>query len=121
MKDKLLGVVKTIFPEDLFSVCERHEKVGALFYEIRDKSSLGNNLWASFFIYDDEPEVICIEINNVMRKATIDEVHTVVIEAINTAIELREKLAKLKEGKDKLIQLEKERKGETDVYTQNTD
>ena len=112
MQDKLLGIIKTLFPEELFSIGERHEKVGALFYEIRDKNSSGNNLWATFFIYDDEPGIVCIEINNVMRKATVDEVNDVVIEAINTAIELREKMARLKEGKDKLIQLEIDRKKE---------
>jgi hypothetical protein len=110
MKDKLLGIIKMLFPEDLFTVGERHEKIGALFYEVRDKPSTGDNLWASFFIYDDEPDIVCIEINNVMRKARLEEVNDTVIEAINTAIELREKMAKLTESKDKLIKLEKDRK-----------
>jgi hypothetical protein len=112
MKDKLLNTIKVFFPEELFAINERHEKVGATFFEIRDKSSDGGTILATFHTYEEEPETVCIEINNVMRKTNINDVHEAVIGALEEAIDLREKIARLKEGQNKLIQLEQERKGD---------
>lgn len=114
MKAKLLNTIKVFFPEELFAINERHEKVGAYFFEVRDKSSDGGNILATFHIYEEEPETVHIEINNVMAKTHINEVSDTVIKALEDAIDLREKIAKLKENQNKLIQLEQERKGDKD-------
>lgn len=112
MKAKLTNIIKTFFPEELFAINERHEKIGAYFFEVRDKSSDGSNILATFHTYEEEPETVCIEINNVMRKTHINDVLDTVSEALEEAIELREKIAKLKESQGRLIQLEQERKEE---------
>ena len=109
MKDKLFNVIARYFPMEYFNINERHEKVGAIFYEVIDKDTEGKNLRASFFILENEPDVISIEINNVMNKANINDAGDTIIKVLNNAIELREQYLKIQEHQKKLIELEKKR------------
>lgn len=112
MKDRLFNTIIRYFPEEFFAVNERREKIGAFFYDVRDRDTDGKNLHASFFIYETEPDAISIDINNVMAKAHIDDCGDVILKTLNDAIELREQYLKISGGQKKLIELEQIRKGE---------
>jgi len=114
MKDKLFSIIVRYFPEEYFFINERHEKVGAYFFEVRDKDTDGKNIHASFFVYDEnEPDTISMEINNVMAKAKIDDCGDAILKVLNDAIELREQYLKISQHQKKLVDLEKIRKGES--------
>ena len=115
MNDKLFGIIIRYFPEEYFSITERHEKVGACFFEVRDKDTDGKNIHASFFVYDEtKPNTISIEINDVMNKAKIDDCGDVILKVLNDAIELRERYLKISQHQKKLTELEKIRKSESE-------
>ena len=113
MKNKLFNIIVRYFPEEFFNIVERHEKVGAIFFSIIDKDTEGKNIHASFFIYETEPDIVSIEINDVMASAKIDYCGEAILKVLNNAIELREQYMKISEHQKKLIELEKLRKGET--------
>jgi len=115
MKDKLYGIIVRYFPEEFFNINERHEKVGAIFYSVVDKDTEGKNIHASFFIYENEPETVSIEINDVMASAKIEDCGEVILKVLNDAIELREQYLKISEHQKKLAELEKIRKGEVEI------
>ena len=112
MKEKLHSIIIRYFPEEFFNINERHEKVGAWYFEVNDKGTDGNNIKALFFIYESEPESVSIEINNVLGVAKIDDCGEAILKILNDAIELRERYLKISEYQQRLIDLEKIRKGE---------
>jgi len=112
MKSKLYSIIVRYFPEQFFSINERHEKVGAWYFVVDDKDTEGKNIHASFFIYETEPNSVSIEINNVLAKSDIDNCGDTILTTLNSAIELREQYLKISQHQQKLIDLEKIRKGE---------
>ena len=115
MKNKLYGIIVRYFPEEFFNINERHEKVGAIFFSVIDKDTEGKNIHASFFIYENEPETVSIEINDVMASAKIEDCGEAILKVLNDAIELRERYLKISEHQKKLAELEKIRKGEVEI------
>ena len=112
MKDKLFNIIRQHFPEDYFSINERREKVGAtVFFEIKDRDTEGKNISAMFFVYENEPDTVSLEINNVMSTAKIENVEAEILKVLDNAIELRERFLKISENRNRLIELEKQRQG----------
>lgn len=114
MKDRLYSTIIKHFPEEFFSTFERHEKVGAVLFEVKDKDTEGKIISATFFIYESEPDVVAIDINNVMAKAQIDNASEEILKVLDSAIEIRERFFKISENRDKLVDLEKKRQGTTE-------
>jgi hypothetical protein len=113
MKNKLFSIIVRYFPEEFFNITERHEKIGAWYFVVDDKDTEGKNIHASFFIYENEPNSVSIEINNVLAKSEVDDCGEAILKVLNDAIELRERYLKISEHQKKLIDLEKIRKGES--------
>jgi hypothetical protein len=109
MKDRLYSTIIKHFPEEFFAVGERHEKVGAFFFEVKDRDTEGKNIAATFFVYESEPDTVAIEINNVMSKAKIENASEEILKVLDSAIEIRERFFKISENRNKLIELEKKR------------
>jgi hypothetical protein len=111
MKDRLYSTIIKHFPEEFFAVGERHEKVGAFFFEVKDRDTEGKNIAATFFVYESEPDIVAIEINNVMSKSKIEDASEEILKVLDSAIEIRERFFKISENRNKLIELEKKRQG----------
>jgi len=111
MKDRLYSTIIKHFPEEFFAVGERHEKIGAFFFEVKDRDTEGKNISATFFVYESEPDIVAIEINNVMSKSKIEDASEEILKVLDSAIEIRERFFKISENRNKLIELEKKRQG----------
>ena len=84
--DKILN---ECFPEEMFNIILRKEKVGTEYYEVNDK--LGSKTRASFFRYEDNPDdkKVHIEVNGVMDTCKITDLKDKIINVLNVALNIR--------------------------------
>ena len=89
---KLDKILRDCFPEEMFNIILRKEKVGTEYYQIDDK--VGQNTRAVFFRYRDNPKdtKVHFEVNGVMETCSISDLKDTIINVLNVALNIRKRV-----------------------------
>ena len=89
---KLITILEECFPNEMFTIIKRKEKVGTEYYEVQD--NVGSTVRASFFRYDDNPsdKKIHFEINGVMNTCNIIDLKTKLVSSISVAMNIKKRV-----------------------------
>jgi len=87
----LITILEECFPEEMFSIVKRKEKIGTEFFEVRD--TVGGKTRATFFRYIDKPKdkKVHMEVNGVMDTANITELKDKIINVLNVALNIQKR------------------------------